>query len=104
MSKNKKHYYAVYSPYGTRTLSEEDTLMMFETEKERDNMVEHLNRLSDGYTFYAEPVTLREVAHRFDVRKFWNDPWGVYCREVPHLKTCAGRNFFEISQRPNYKL
>lgn len=93
-------FYAVFNLYSAYD-SDADTLMRFQTKQERDEMVGRINN-SDGDQS-AKAVTTREIAKRFDIRKFENDPYGDYCSEVAYLKTCAGRPFFEITQRPNYR-
>lgn len=40
----------------------------------------------------------REVAHRYDFNDFRNDN----ASEVPHLRTCKGKCFFEIHHKPSY--
>lgn len=94
-------YYAEYRAYGVNVTSEADTLMRFETREERDEMVSLINCLRGEEL--ALSVTTREVERRYDLRKFVDDPWGIYCHEVDGLRTCAGRTFFEICQRPNYR-
>lgn len=85
-------FYAEYSPWGTNTISYEDTLMRFETRRERDEMVERLNSM-------AQAVTTREIAHRYNLKDFYGDR----CREVYGLKTCDNKHFFEIHHRVNYR-
>lgn len=95
-------FYAEFCPFGTRTISEGDTLMAFDTREERDEMVDRINDDVD-IDCRAQPVTTREVAHRYDIRKFRDDPWGIYCHEVDGLRTCKGKPFFEITHRPGYR-
>lgn len=96
---NSRSYYAEFCPYGIKTLSQEDTLMCFDSREERDEMVERINEVEDNR---AQAVTVRDVAHRYDVRKFRNDPFCDYCHEVNGMRTCKGKPFFEISHRPGY--
>lgn len=84
-------FYAEYLPYGTNSISDGDTLMRFETRRERDEMVERLNHTTKA-------VTTREVSHRYNLKDFYGDR----CREVWGLKTCDNKNFFEIPHRVNY--
>lgn len=97
-------FYAEYCPFGTTTISDSDTLMGFDTREERDEMVDRINAVVDieESDDRAQAVTVREVAHRYDVRKFRDDPFG-YCHEVNGLSTCKGKPFFEISHRPGYR-
>lgn len=69
-------FYAEFCPCGITTISEGDTLMGFDTREERDEMVERINADVDieARGDRAQAVTVREVAHRYDVRKFTNDP------------------------------
>lgn len=94
-------FYLEHCPYGTRTISDYDTLMIFETRKERDEMVDRLNAaiddLADGC---AMPVTRREVAHRYDFEGF-KDPRAA--AEVFGLRTCAGRTVRRIHHKPSYR-
>lgn len=85
-------FYAEYLPWGTNSISYEDTLMRFETKRERDEMVERLNSM-------AQAVTTREIAHRYNLKDFYGDR----CREVYGLKTCDNKHFFEIHHRVNYR-
>lgn len=99
-------FYAEYSPYGCRTLSDGDVLLCFDTREERDAKVEELNdrhpELSDGV---CRAVTVRQVRHRYDfnyIRGF--DPWGEQYREVTDDPTNAGNTFFRLEQRPNRQM
>lgn len=99
-------FYAEFCPFGTKTISHGDTLMGFDTREERDEMVERINAIYDDRTHgddRAQAVTVREVSHRYDVRKFRDDPFGDYCHEVNGVRTCKGKPFSEISHRPGYK-
>lgn len=98
-------YYAEFCPSGTKTISDGDTLMGFDTREERDEMVDRINAVVDieAMDDRAQAVTVREVSHRYDIRKFRDDPWGIYCHEVNGLRTCKGKPFFEISHRPGYR-
>lgn len=97
-------FYLEFCPFGTKTISDGDTLMGFDTREERDEMVERINAVVDieAMDDRAQAVTVREVSHRYDVRKFRDDPWGTYCHEVNGLRTCKGKPFFEVSHRPGY--
>lgn len=68
-------FYAEYLPWGTNSISYEDTLMRFETKRERDEMVERLNSM-------GKAVTTREIDHRYNLKDFYGDR----CREVYGLK------------------
>ena len=71
-SDRPRHWYAEYSPYGVATLSDGDTLTRFATKQERDNWC------SEDPEHRAS-VTLAEVRHRYDVRKFGSD-----CHTISH--------------------
>ena len=94
-------FYAEFCPYGISTISGGDALMAFDTREERDEMVDRINdahsEMVDGC---AVAVTTREVAHRYNFKDFWNDN----ASEVPYLRTCKGKRFFEIRQKPSYEL
>ena len=98
-------FYAEFCPRGTKTISDGDTLMAFDTREERDEMVDRINAVVDieASDDRAQAVTVREVSHRYDVRKFRNDPSGDYCHEVNGMRTCNGKPFFEITHRPGYR-
>lgn len=85
-------FYAEYLPWGTNSISDGDTLMRFETRRERDEMVERLSATTQA-------VTTREVAHRYNLKDFYSDR----CREVYGLTTCDNKHFFEIPHRVNYR-
>lgn len=59
--------------------------------------------LREGRVTFREAVTVREVSHRYDIRKFRDDKFGDYCHEVNGVRTCNGKPFFEISHRPGYR-
>lgn len=81
-------YYAEFCPYGIHTISDDDTLMAFETRKERDEMVERINADALNHPEgYAAPVTTREVAHKYNLNDFRTDR----AHEVPHIRTCDNR-------------
>lgn len=94
-------FYAEFCPYGTKTISDGDTLMAFDTREERDDMVERINAEHDED--HAQAVTTREVSHRYDLRKFRDDPFGDYCHEVNGVRTCKGKPFLEVTHRPGYR-
>ena len=48
-------------------------------------------------------MTVREVSHRYDVRKLRHDPFCDYRHEVNGMCTCKGKPFFEVSHRPGYR-
>lgn len=98
-------FYMEYCPFGTTTISDGDKLMGFDTREERDEMVERINAVVDIEESgdRAQAVTVREISHRYDVRKFRDDPFGDYCHEVNGVLTCKGKPFFEISHRPGYR-
>lgn len=92
-------FYAEFCPYGTRTISDDDTLMQFETREERDEMVERLNDKNfEQIEGVAAAVTTRGVRHRYNFNDFNNDN----ANEVPRLRTFKGRCFFEIHHKPSY--
>lgn len=90
-----RHYYAEFSPYGIRTLSEGDRLMRFDSREERDAMVDTIND-ADLFVFpRAQEVTLREVAHRYRVSDFHD----ADRRMEGYPRTCRGRCYHEIAPR-----
>lgn len=89
-------FYAEFCYYGLNTISEGDTLMRFETRKERDEMVERLNECNyETIEGVCAPITRKEAAKTYRVQDFANG----YCEEVHALRTCAGRNFFEVGRK-----
>ena len=93
-----RHYYAEFCQYGSKTISDGDTLMRFETREERDEIVKRINETNTELDDKAIPVTLSSVSHRYDARKFDTDE----CDEVYGMRTCTGRPFFEIHHRPSF--
>lgn len=92
-------FYAEFCPYGTRTISDDDTLMAFDTREERDEMVDRINDAhSETIEGCAEAVTTRDVAHRYNFNDFRNGN----ASEVPYLRTCHGKCFSEIHHKPSY--
>lgn len=92
-------FYAEFCPYGLHTFSDSDTLMAFETREERDEMVERINDAhSERVEGCAIAMTPREVVPRYDFNDFRNGN----ASEVPHLRTCKGKPFFEIHYKPSY--
>ena len=93
-------FYAEFCPYGINSISNGDTLMAFDTRKERNEMVNRINEANswniDGC---AVAVTTREVSHRYNLNDFSNGN----ASEVPHLRTCNGKRFFEIRHKPSYE-
>jgi hypothetical protein len=89
-------FYAEFCPRGITTITDSDTLVQFETKRERDEMVERIN--SADCSTRAQAVTRREVAHRYN----FNDFNGERCREVYGLKTCCDKYFWEIPHRIGY--
>ena len=61
-------YYAEYCPYGARTISESDTLHVFEDKKSRDDFVEenweHNNPITRDYARYAYGSKLVDGSYR----------------------------------------
>lgn len=101
MGKNtgNRHYYAEFCEYGSKVISDGDTLMRFETREERDEIVKRINETNTELDDKAIPVALSSVSHRYDVRKFDTDE----CDEVYGMRTCSGRPFFEIRHRPSFQ-
>lgn len=85
-------FYAEFLPWGINSISDGDTLMRFETKRERDEMVERLNHTTQA-------VTTREIAHRYNLKDFYGDR----CREAYALKTCDNKCVLEIPHRVNYR-
>lgn len=93
-------FYAEFCPYGIHTISDGDTLMAFDTREERDEMVDRINDSSSEITEdYADAVTTREVAHKYNFDDFRNGN----ASEVPYSRTCKGKCFFEIRHKPSYE-
>ena len=89
-------FYAEFCPRGITTITDSDTLVQFETKRERDEMGERIN--SAAYGPRAQAVTRRDVAHRYN----FNDFNGERCREVYGLKTCCNKCLWEIPHRIGY--
>ncbi len=95
--KMKKHnrYYAEYCPYGVHSMSEGDTLMIFETREERDEMVKRLNTF-EVIEPVAQAITRKDAASLYRLQDLNN---ADNMREVKGLRTCADRVFFEIGNK-----
>lgn len=92
-------FYAEFCPYGIHTISDGDTLMAFDTREERDEMVDRINDAPSEITEdYADAVTTREVAHKYNFDDFRNGN----ASEVPQLRTCKGKRIFKIRHKPSY--
>ena len=89
-------FYAEFCYYGLNTISEGDTLMRFETRKERDEMVERLNECNyETIEGVCAPITRKEAAKSYRMQDFDNG----MMEEVHALRTCAGRNLFEVGRK-----
>lgn len=101
MGKNtgNRHYYAEFCQYGSKVISDGDTLMRFETREERNEIVKRINKTNQFTDEKAIAVTLSSFSHCYDVRKFDTDE----CDEVYGMRTCTGRPFFEIRHRPSFQ-
>ncbi len=93
-----RRWYAEHCPYGLNTVSEGNTLMVFDTAEERDEMVKELNE-ADGNLLIVEGVaraiTRKEAAETYRTQDLFT--W--YEQEVPHLRTCHGRCFFQVGSK-----
>ena len=89
-------FYAEFCPRGITTITDSDTLVQFDTKRERDEMVERIN--SADCNTRAQAVKRCEVSHRYN----FNDFNSERCREVDGLKTCDNKYFWEIPHRTNY--
>lgn len=94
-------FYAEFCPYGINTVSDGDTIMAFDTREERNEMVERINDAhSEMVEGCAVAVTTREVTYAYNFNDFKNGK----AIEVPYLRTCKGKRFFEIRHKPSYVL
>lgn len=97
-----RHYYAEFHPYGIRALSGGMRLYRFMTAEERDEWVSHMNR--DDFNPQWQPVTVREISHRYDLKKFDIDQWhDTRHRHEGPERTSAGRTPEYVTTRPNYR-
>lgn len=92
----KRRYYAEWCPRGVNTMSEGDTLMVFQTEAERDEMVERLNA-AEHYRpeGVARAILLKDAKSLYRIHDIGTE----HEREVDGLRTSAGRPFFEVGCR-----
>lgn len=96
---SNQHFYAERSPYGIRTTSPADTLHQFSCKADRDAVV---NAFPDTFS----PVTLKEVKHRYDLRKFSCDgQHGMWVTEVFDKKAKSTRlvHSERIGYKPSYR-
>lgn len=91
-------YYAEYHEYGTNTISHGDVLARFETKEARDEWCERINK-RNPFRDVWEPVTTREVAHRYNFSDFEN---GDKCWEVLGERGMDGRIVSYIGHKPSY--
>lgn len=101
MSKNAKptisrNAYAEFCPYGIDTHSADDTLMIFGSAVERDEMVKRINR-----AHFDQPEGCARAIARKDARGLYctQDIGGEGQREVNGLRTCYDRPFFEVGSK-----
>lgn len=96
--KTARRYYAEFCPHGLNCLSDGDTLMVFETAEERDEMVRELNE-NPRRSYIAEGVA-RAITRKEASKTYRTQDLGTeYEREVYGLRTSAGRNFFEVGTK-----
>ncbi len=96
--KKARRWYAEHCPYGLNTVSEGNTLMVFDTAEERDEMVEKLNGLDANLHIVegvARAITRKEAAETYRTQDLGTE----YEREVPELRTCHGRCFSEVGSK-----
>lgn len=88
-----RSFYAEMCPYGANSISASDTLMIFCTETERDEMVERINAASSGHLEgCARAITRKDARSLYRTQ----DIGGEGQREVYGLRTCYDRPFFEV--------
>lgn len=93
-------YYAEYHHYGIDTISNDDALAQFSTKEARDEWCERINS-RDPYMDIWEPVTTREVRHRYNFNDFNN---GDRCEEIPGARNMYGSCVFCIGHKQSYEL
>lgn len=81
-----RHYYAENCVYGINSLSEDDTLLRFDSRAERDAWVAEDEE-------HRQAVTLSEERSRYSVEYFGRDYWGG--------KPSEGAN--AVGFRPSYR-
>lgn len=96
----KKHnrYYAEHCPYGVSTISDGDTLMIFETREERDEMVERLNNADKYGREVARAILRKDAASLYRLQDI-NTEREIGWTSPILLKTCAGRCVSEVGRR-----
>ena len=60
-----RHYYALYCPYGTSTLSDGDTLYRYDGAKKRNEDLVRVNRQWDESDPHMESITATQARHLF---------------------------------------
>lgn len=91
-------YYAEHCPYGVDTISDYDSLLIFVTREERDEMVGRLNKINeDILAGVCSAITRKDAAKHYRVQDIGTE----YEKEISGhvLKTCAGRNVFEVGSK-----
>ena len=98
-----RHHYAIWHAYDN-AISADDVLARFDTREERDEWCDRINSRDPMSHGKWEPVTLASVRHRFNPADFGRaDSYWGRGGEFPE-RTCHGKSFHYIYQRPNYQL
>lgn len=96
--KKARRWYAEHCPYGLNTISDGDTLMVFDTPEERDWMVDELNgdvRNQHIIEGVARAITRKEAAKTYRTQDLGTE----YERKVPDLRTCQFRRCSEVGSK-----
>lgn len=99
---NKMAKYAEFCAYGRNTISDGDVLARFDDEEQRAEFIERISARPGYGSGEWVPVTVREIAHAYDVSKFANDPMGDTCHELSGERQANGHAVHYITHRPNY--
>lgn len=92
-------YYAEFHYYGIGTISGSDALAQFPTKEARDEWCNRINA-RDSYKDVWEPVTTREVRHRYNFNDFEN---AERCEEVSSSRNMYGQCVFCIGHKQSYE-
>lgn len=81
-----RHYYALYCPYGTSTLSGGDRLYRYGSSRERNDDMVRVNRQYDGTDPHMEHISAVHARHRFpDAFKRSAETWDSWEQGDRHL-------------------
>ncbi len=93
--RRRRFWYAEWCPRGCDK-GPGDSLMIFQSREERDEMVERINRANfEHWDGCARPITRKDATALYRLQDIGTD----FEREVLHSHTCVGRPYFEVGSK-----